>query len=359
MGNQSCACLNKQEEGELNQIDSNPSVVRGANINPQGTNQSNVLNNENTNDFITKDTEALTQLFETFQSKYAEKLEIAKLTEHEYKDKLNDFPHIKSFLNSPEYSSFPQSQESNGDLILGPPLKLTNTLSNNTEYYKGQLNKNCEMSGEGELFTEDGNYYKGTFDNNLFNGKGIYINDKGNIYNGEWKDGKSNGEGEYTLVTGHKYKGGFKNNMKNGMGEETSPDGTKYIGEFVDNVKHGKGEIYFPDGDKYEGMFENDEITGEGVFTARDGRVSKGMFCNGKLNGNAITTFPDNSQYEGNYVNDLKSGSGTYRWNDGKELNVKWVKNVPEGKGKMNIGDKEMDVIYRFGKMIQCKESTS
>ena len=359
MGNQTCGCLKKQEEGELNDLGSNLQVVRSSNIFPQGTRQSHLHNMENSNTPITKETETLSQLFETFHSKCPENLEITKITELEYQDKLKDFPHLTSFLNSPEYSTFSQPEESNGDLIVVPPLKLTNQSSNCTEYYRGQVNKNGEMTGEGELFTEDGKYYKGTFDNNVFNGKGIFINDKGTIYNGEWKDGKPTGKGEYTLVTGHKYKGEFKNNMKNGMGEETFPDGTKYVGEFVDNVKQGKGEIYFPEGDKYEGIFENDEINGEGVFTAKDGRVSKGMFCNGKLNGNAVTTFPDNSQYEGNYVNNLKNGIGTYRWNDGKELNVKWVKNVPEGKGKLKLGDKEMDVIYRFGKMIQCKESTS
>ena len=38
---------------------------------------------------------------------------------------------------------------------------------------------------------------------------------------------------------------------------------------------------------------------------------------------------------------------------DGNKLNVKWVKNNPEGKGTVSVGDKEMDVIYRFGKMGQ------
>jgi hypothetical protein len=299
------------------------------------------------------------QCYETFRSKYPQETEVTKITEQDYQTILDDFPNIKSILKSKENSlSFrnPSSSENNKDLIELPPIKISSS-GNITEYYKGQANKDGERSGEGELLTSDGNYYKGGFSHNAFNGKGIFINDKGNVFEGNWENGQSKGEGEYSLSSGHRYKGNFENNMKNGKGEETYPDGTKYIGEFVNNEKHGKGELYFPGGEKYTGNFENGVINGEGEFIAKDGTVSIGTFCDGKLNGNAVTTFPDQSKYEGKYVNDLKNGLGTLSWNNGNKLNVNWVKNNPEGKGTVSVGDKEMDVIYRFGKMISCKES--
>ena len=237
MGISSCTCLKNSEEGNFNTqqgIDSELNQNPTANIEQsRKTNLQRQIEYDSEND----KEEITMQCYETFRSKYPQETEVTKITEQDYQTILDDFPNIKSILKSKENSlSFrnPSSSENNKDLIELPPIKISSS-GNITEYYKGQANKDGERSGEGELLTSDGNYYKGGFSHNAFNGKGIFINNQGNVFEGIWENGQSKGEGEYSLSSGHKYKGNFENNMKNGKGEETYPDGTKYIGEFVNN----------------------------------------------------------------------------------------------------------------------------
>ncbi|CAK68973.1 unnamed protein product (macronuclear) [Paramecium tetraurelia] len=80
-------------------------------------------------------------------------------------------------------------------------------------------------------------FYKGEFDNNLFDGYGIYQWSDGKMYEGRWKQGKRHGYGKYQGIN-----------------------------------------------QQYEGNFENDLYQGQGTLTIGD-KIISGMFTNGKMNG--------------------------------------------------------------------------
>ena len=69
----------------------------------------------------------------------------------------------------------------------------------------------------------------------------------------------SSGFGTYEYDNGNKYRGYFQNNKRNGEGIYTFKDGTKYEGEFKDENKHGKGIYTWTNGSIYEGRHEHGE----------------------------------------------------------------------------------------------------
>ena len=89
---------------------------------------------------------------------------------------------------------------------------------------------------KGEYYSEDGNYYSGTFKNWMKHGNGIIYN-KHNI---------------------KLYEGTFANNKYDGDGEELLDDGTTYLGEFRNGKKEGHGLITDKNGEIiFEGKFSN------------------------------------------------------------------------------------------------------
>ena len=85
------------------------------------------------------------------------------------------------------------------------------------DIYKGEYNSETKIiEGIGEYIFDNGDFYKGYFENNLFSGKGNYFYDGYNII-GIFKNGKPNGECEIIYNNGNKLKGKFKNGKKEGI----------------------------------------------------------------------------------------------------------------------------------------------
>lgn len=233
------------------------------------------------------------------------------------------------------------------------PLKIVDNDKNETQYYYGSWNAKGELCGKGTLIGNMG-LYKGTFENNKFNGKGILINPEGNYYIGDFIDGKSEGKGKLVIKDGLTYDGEFKGQLKNGMGVEKTEDET-YTGTFKDGKKEGAGKVVFKEGDAYEGGFKDGVFEGEGEYRWKDNRMYRGEFLKGEMNGKGIYKFSDGSVYSGNYVNGIKMGHGLYIWSDEKKFEGNWVNNQPHGTCIYFNGDKKYELYYRFGKLISSR----
>lgn len=69
---------------------------------------------------------------------------------------------------------------------------------------------NHRMNGQGKLTYENGDVYKGHFENGVFEGEGTFTSKSGWTYKGEFKAGQPNGQGTLTAQDGKVYTGTFK-----------------------------------------------------------------------------------------------------------------------------------------------------
>jgi hypothetical protein len=118
--------------------------------------------------------------------------------------------------------------------------------------------KDGKRHGNGIMYYNSGNIYKGDWVNGYRDGIGTFLfSPTGNKYVGEWKNDKANGKGTFTWVNGDVYVGDYKDNKKHGKGYMMGEGGTKliYEGELEEDWLR-KGTYYYPDGSKYIGHFE-------------------------------------------------------------------------------------------------------
>lgn len=205
--------------------------------------------------------------------------------------------------------------------------------------YKGELDKDGNINGYGELYLKDGKKYEGKFINGKLNGYGRVIilfglkcfegNFKDNIFqDGPGKIIEIDEDGSKTV-----YDGYIENMKRQGKGMEEKKKYT-YQGSFNDDLKHGKGKIIFHEDDSYyEGDFNKGQITGYGTFHYKDKSCYDGEFLNGKMHGHGIFKWPDKSEFEGNYNQNLKEGFGEYRWKSGKKYQGNHKDGKRHGKG--------------------------
>ena len=87
-------------------------------------------------------------------------------------------------------------------------------------YYQGYW-KGTKPSGKGQLFFENGNYYKGKFANGLpHDRKGLMVFPDGSIKRGNFKGGMLHGKGELIYKTnGMRYKGEWQFDKPHGKGK--------------------------------------------------------------------------------------------------------------------------------------------
>ena len=226
-------------------------------------------------------------------------------------------------------------------------------------FYKGNIDKNDNLEGYGELYTEDGNKYEGIFNNNILNGLGRYIKNDGTCLEGIFKNNeiiskatilsKDNND---KLLT---YFGSIKNLKKNGKGIEYNED-YNYNGDFINNIKEGKGKIIFINfGDIYEGDFHDDKINGKGFYKWKNKETYYGDFINAKMHGHGIYKWPDGSQYEGEYINNIKVGYGIYKWRDGRIFKGNFENGKPHF-GKITINGITAECEYKNGKFMKVND---
>lgn len=106
----------------------------------------------------------------------------------------------------------------------------------------------------------DGDKYRGTFYNDLYNGYGRYL----------------------TNESGTTFEGQFKNNEMNGFGIERWKLGSVFIGEYVNNEKSGIGTMNFDDQFVFKGEFKENNINGYGTLTQSNITI-RGYYANNQL----------------------------------------------------------------------------
>uniref|UniRef100_A0A674E7C9 Alsin Rho guanine nucleotide exchange factor ALS2 n=1 Tax=Salmo trutta TaxID=8032 RepID=A0A674E7C9_SALTR len=169
--------------------------------------------------------------------------------------------------------------------------------------------------GRGMMKWLDGRIYTGTFKNGLEDGFGDYVIPSKTLnlndhYQGHWKEGKMHGIGTYKYATGEFYEGSFQDNMRHGHGmlrsgtlNSSSP--SVFIGQWVHDKKTGYG--VFDDitrGEKYMGMWQDDQRQGTGVIVTQFGLYYEGAFNNNKMQGTGVLLSEDNTTYEGEFSED-------------------------------------------------------
>ena len=248
-----------------------------------------------------------------------------------------DFPN--EIENKNEYNSF-----------IAPPLRF-----NNGQIYKGSWNIKNQRNGFGISINPNGLIYKGLWSNDKIGNYGLFLGKNGNYFKGE-KEGKLEGRGEMEIKGKYKYIGDFKNDLPNGKGFlEDYEKQYQYNGDIVDGVKEGKGTLEYTDGTKYEGDFKDDLYDGKGIIKFNDGRIYEGELKEGKIKGIGKFKWEDGRVYEGEYNNYMKNGNGKFFWNENKYYEGQWVNNKQHGKGIIFYNGKEVEGIFRFGKIIKEK----
>ena len=227
-------------------------------------------------------------------------------------------------------------------------------LEKNGDYYLGQL-KEGKFEGKGELNIEGVSKYKGDFEYDLPNGKGIF-EDFENLYkyNGDWEMGYKNGKGVLEFHDGTIYEGEFEYDLPHGKGSfEDFENLYKYNGDWEMGYKNGKGVLEFLDGTIYEGEFKNDLYDGTGALKFSNGDKYEGEFKEGNIKGKGKFVWNDGKRYDGEYEDFMKNGFGKFYWSEKKYYEGQWLNNKQHGKGLIRNDDKEIEGIFRFGKIIK------
>ena len=109
-----------------------------------------------------------------------------------------------------------------------------------------------------------GQYNHKTWTNGCY---GEYKYDEGNTYKGQFENGEPHGNGSSLMPNGDGYNGSWSKGLPNGNGSYISDNGkTKYIGMFLNGKPHGKGTMINQQGSVYEGNFANGNPIGAGSY---------------------------------------------------------------------------------------------
>ena len=257
----------------------------------------------------------------------------------------SQFPNLNRIPYPENYTLF-----SSKNTFTLPPIKFPSG-----EIYKGSWNSISKRHGFGISISSDGNtLFKGIWDSDKVGNFGLFLEKEGDYYIGQLKEGKFDGKGELEIKDVSRYKGEFKNDLPHGKGTiEDFENLYKYEGDWESGYKNGRGVLEFLDGTKYEGEFKNDLYDGNGVLKFSNGNKYEGEFVEGNIKGKGKFVWNDGKRYDGEYEDFMKNGFGKFYWNDNKYYEGQWLNNKQHGKGLIYNEGKEIDGIFRFGKIIK------
>ena len=124
------------------------------------------------------------------------------------------------------------------------------------DVYRGYFQDNLRH-GEGTMTYNDGRYFDGFFElDELVDGT-MYYHDGGS-YEGQFRLGRRDGRGTYRFVDGSTFLGNWKSDRYHGFGELRWSNGARYLGEWRDGVKHGLGREFDENGQIcHQGIWRN------------------------------------------------------------------------------------------------------
>jgi hypothetical protein len=209
-------------------------------------------------------------------------------------------------------------------------------LKDNAKTYEGEYTLDCKKNGYFNVYYNNGNIWKGNFENDLEQGDFVCQFKNGNIVTGTFVDGKregdwitkkSNGDTFYysynnniknTFVTikytnGHIYEGLYKNNSKNGLGIVRYPSGTIFIGNYENGIKSGKGFAQFKNEQLLECNYQNNLLNGQCILYYYSGEKLVIEYNDGQVNKPSTFFYNNGNKYVGTYNRNFeKDGFGIY-----------------------------------------------
>ena len=184
-------------------------------------------------------------------------------------------------------------------------------------------------------YGEEGIYY-GEVKEGLKNGRGLFRTKTEDVLSGFWKDNYIV-KGKKRYIDGEFYEGTFKNNLEEGEGVRIYNNG-KYEGSFKNGKRHGLGKMTMSDTSTYSGEWKDDFIDGFGVYKWLSGAEYKGDFHLDQRNGHGVETYANGDIYQGEYKNNRKNGLGYYFWKNGDRFIGEWKEGNKTNKGLMFEG---------------------
>ena len=173
---------------------------------------------------------------------------------------------------------------------------------------------------KGNLYYENGEYYKGQFKNGLRDGKGIQYYKNNKIkYEGDFSEDKYHGEGNLYYKNAEYYKGQFKNGIKHGKGtdyykkdKKQKNSNIKYNGYYKNDKYDGNGILYYENGEYYKGEFKDNYFDGRGYECLSDGSLRyNGYFVKNIYEGKGIFfNYKEKEYYFGVWKNGKMNGMG-------------------------------------------------
>jgi len=186
----------------------------------------------------------------------------------------------------------------------------------------------------------DGDVYRGPWEDHRPVGSGRYSWGNGSEYVGEFQNGEPSGQGTYEWEHGGVYKGEFLNGLMHGFGTYTAPDGTVYLGSWRNGRRHGLGRQNFAGGDYYQGLWKNGTAHGPGTYKWKaQGDIEdeqdefNGEWFNGKMHGWGTLRWASGDRYDGNWFENCILGNGILTWKDGSTYSGRWSHGKRDGPG--------------------------
>jgi hypothetical protein len=200
----------------------------------------------------------------------------------------------------------------------------------------GEYNLKFQKNGYFMIFYNNGNIWKGSFENDLENGEFTCELKNGNIINGKFVNGKR--EGDWNIIkkngdilyysynnnnknpiitikykNGNTFEGVYKNDKKNGLGIMRYKNGNIFIGNYENGNRFGNGYIKFKDGDIMYCLYKNNKLDGECVLYYKNGNIFNAKYNNDEINNPCELIYQNGNKFIGNFNNDLKkNGFGIY-----------------------------------------------
>ena len=214
--------------------------------------------------------------------------------------------------------------------------------------YEGEW-KNGMRDGFGILCWGEECKFIGNFVQNKILGYGELYNEDGDCYKGMWNNFQANGIGKYKTKHKANYIGYWLNDKQDNFGIEKWPKGSTFIGEYKDGSKNGIGIIIFENKARYEGELKDGVISGIGSFVFGENRKYEGEWKNNKMHGVGYIKWKE-TLFEGEFKEDKKDGFGIYY--SGKKIYMgMWKDNVLWGNVIVIDGNKIKKQYWENGKL--------
>lgn len=253
-------------------------------------------------------------------------------------------------------ATFPSQLWSQGKCVKGNCLNgYSEYRFDNGDLYKGQF-QNGNFSGQGILYCKSGDKYLGNWENSVRVGKGRFEFVNGDIYLGVFTADKMNGQGIMTYKNGNKYDGNWSENQPDGEGTMTYADGSQYTGQWKRGKREGAGTMVLNNGETLTGTWKNDQYEAEWGRVVFPGDTVNLRNCN--LNfcsaGIGKFTYKNGDRFIGDFQDGKPSGTGILYYKNGNRYEGEWKYDVPQGKGVMHYKDgKAVGAIWESGKPVQ------